>query len=604
MNQPTDNHESLHPSLTPSLPQLLKCPTGIDGLDEITFGGLPGGRPTLVCGSAGCGKTLLAMEFLVRGATRYGETGVFVAFEETIDELVQNVASLGFDLKGLIEQKQLALDHVQVERHEIEETGEYDLEGLFIRLGYAIDSIGAKRVVLDTIESLLSGLSDATILRAELRRLFRWLKEKGVTTIITGERGDGMLTRQGLEEYVSDCVILLEQRVLDEVTTRRMRIIKYRGSLHGTNEYPFLISEAGITVLPVTSLGLAHAVSSECISTGIERLDDMLGGVGYYRGSSVLVTGTAGTGKTSLAAHFLDATCRRGETCLVFALEESRDQMVRNMRSIGIDLQPWIEQGNLVCINTRPTLYGLETHLAVMHRHVLETKPSVVVIDPISSLLAVGTISGVHAMLTRLVDFLKERQITSLFTDLTATDRLSLETTGVGISSVMDVWLLLRDLETVGERNRGLYVIKSRGMGHSNQIREFVLTDHGVELRDVYLGMDGVLTGSARIAQEARDRATEMAHRQEAERQRTLTQRRRASLEAQIVSLQAEIAMEETQLNQMLDQESQRSEQSANNRAAMARFRLSKRSLETAEGVSANYTKSGMDADFGGNSHE
>jgi len=484
--------------------QLPKSPTGIQGLDEITGGGLPKGRPTLVCGSAGCGKTLLAMEFLVRGARQFNEPGVFMAFEENAKDLTQNVASLGFDLKDLIARKKMVLDFVYIERSEIEETGEYDLEGLFIRLGHAIDSIGAKRVVLDTIESLFSGLPNPLILRAELRRLFRWLKDKGVTAVITGERGEETLTRQGMEEYVSDCVIVLDHRVSEQVTSRRLRVVKYRGSTHGTNEYPFLIDEDGILVLPVTSLGLQNIVSTDRIPTGVAHLDAMLGGAGYYRGSSVLVSGTAGTGKTSLAAHFAEAACRRGERALYFAFEESPSQIMRNMRSIGIDLEPWVQKGLLQFQANRPSFAGLEMHLTMMHKAVNAFKPQVVIVDPLSSFVIGGNETEVKSMLMRLVDFLKMNRITGLFTNLTS-GRGALELTDVAISSLIDTWLLLRDIEIGGERNRGLYILKSRGMAHSNQIREFLLTDHGVELCDVYVGPEGVLTGSARLAQERVD---------------------------------------------------------------------------------------------------
>ena len=548
---------------------LKKAPTGISGLDEITGGGLPAGRPTLVCGSAGCGKTLLAMEFLVRGAMEFGEPGVFMAFEETADELAANVASLGFDLEALTAQGRIALDHVRVERSEIEETGEYDLEGLFIRLNYAIDRIGAKRVVLDTLESLFSGLSNTSILRAELRRLFEWLKEKGVTAIITAERGKGELTRQGLEEYVSDCVILLDNRVVNQIATRRLRIVKYRGSTHGANEYPFLIDRDGVSVLPITSLELEHPVSAERVSTGIPRLDAMLGGKGLYKGTSVLVSGTAGTGKSSVAAHFANAACERGETCLYFAFEESRDQVVRNMRSIGINLQQWIDAGRLHFQASRPAVYGLEMHLAVMHREIARIKPDVVVIDPVSPFLSVGTREEVRAMLTRLIDYLKTHQITAFCTNLIS-GMAALEATECSVSSVMDTWILLRDLEASGERNRVLYILKSRGMPHSKQVREFVLTDHGVELLDVYLGADGVLTGSARTAQEAKDRAEEAERRQEMERRQALAAGRRAALEAQVAALQAEILTEETALQAMLAEESRRESQRDAERTKLA----------------------------------
>jgi len=463
---------------------LAKVQTGIAGLDEITGGGLPKGRPTLVCGGPGCGKTLLAMEFLVRGATQFAEPGAFITFEETGEELAQNVRSLGFDLDGLMKDGKLAVDYVRVEPAEIEETGEYDLEGLFMRLGLAIDSVGAKRVVLDTIESLFGGFENQAVLRSELRRLFRWLKDKGVTAVITGERGDGSLTRQGLEEYVSDCVILLDHRVIEQSSTRRLRIVKYRGSVHGTNEYPFLIDAEGISVLPVTGLDLDHQVSTERMSSGVASLDAMLGGKGYYRGSSILVSGTAGTGKTSLAAHFAEATCGRGERCLYLAFEESPAQFLRNMGSIGLRLEPYLNKGLLRIQASRPTLYGLEMHLVQVHKMVSEFEPRAVIVDPISNFVSTGTNRDAQAMLLRLVDFLKARQITALFTHLTAGGR-PIEATDVGISSIIDTWLLVREIELGGMRKRGLYVVKSRGMHHSNEIRELQITADGVGLKTV-----------------------------------------------------------------------------------------------------------------------
>ncbi len=462
-------------------PALAKAPTGIYGLDEVTEGGLPRGRPTLICGSAGCGKTLLAIEFLVRGATEYGEPGVFMAFEETAEELAENVRSLGFDLDDLIRQNKLAVDYVRVERSEIEETGEYDLEGLFVRLGHAIDSLGAKRVVLDTIEVLFGGLSNTAILRSEIRRLFRWLKGKGVTAVVTGERGQGTLTRHGLEEYVSDCVILLDHRVTEQVSTRRLRVVKYRGSTHGTNEFPFLIDEGGISVLPVTSAGMDHPASDERISSGIPQLDEMLGGKGYFRGTSVLISGTAGTGKTSIAAHFASAVAQRGDRCLIFSFEESQKQLVRNLRSIGLDLQQWVENRLLRIHAARPSLYGLEMHLAQMHKLVDDFKPKAVVIDPISNFISAGTTTEAGSMLVRMVDFLKSQSITGLFTNLTQ-GGISPEQTDVGISSIIDTWLLLRDTEHDGERRGVIYVLKSRGMAHSKQVRGFRLTDDGIRL--------------------------------------------------------------------------------------------------------------------------
>jgi len=533
---------------------LLKSPTGIQGFDEITGGGLPTGRPTLVCGGAGCGKTLFGIEFLVRGATQFNEPGVFMSFEETNEELIKNVASLGFDLEDLIKHKKIVLDHVHVERSEIEETGEYDLEGLFIRLNYAIDSIGAKRVVLDTIESLFAGLPNQLILRAELRRLFRWLKEKGVTAIITGERGGETLTRQGLEEYVSDCVIMLDHRVTEQASTRRLRVVKYRGSMHGTNEYPFLIDENGFSVLPVTSLGLGHIVSNKRISSGIAALDKMLEGKGYYRGSTVLVSGTAGVGKTSVAAHFAEAACKRGERVLYFCFEESPNQLMRNMRSIGIKLEPWVEKGLLQFQATRPTFYGLEMHLAVTHKAVNAFKPDVVILDPINTFVIGDKENEVKTMLMRIVDFLKLNQITALFTSLTSSEG-ALESSDAGISSLIDTWLLLRDIELNGERNRGMYVLKSRGMANSNQIREFILTDHGVELREAYIGASGVLTGSARIAQEALENAEVLTRKQDIERRKRGLERKRNVLETRIASLNAEFESEEFEASKVIKAE-------------------------------------------------
>lgn len=536
-------------------PQLPKAPTGIQGLDEITGGGLPKGRPTLICGGAGCGKTLLAMEFLVRGAMEFDEPGVFITFEESTDDLIMNVASLGFDLNDLIAHKKIVLDFVYVDRNEMTETGEYDLEGLFIRLGCAIHNIGAKRVVLDTIESLFAGFSNPLILRAELRRLFRWLKDKGVTAVITGERGDKTLTRQGLEEYVSDCVITLDHRVVAQDSTRRIRIVKYRGSTHGTNEYPFLIDDDGISILPITSLSLQHMVSNERVSSGITRLDAMLGnGEGFYRGSSVLISGTAGTGKSSISAQFADAACRRGERVIYFSFEESPAQITRNMRSIGIDLQPHIDSGMLKFSSNRPTFSGLETHLTTMHKEINNFKPQCVVVDPLSSLLVEGKDIEVKSMLMRLVDFLKVNLITGVFTNLTA-GGAAMERTNVEISSLIDTWLLLRNIEVSGERNRGLYILKSRGMSHSNQIREFILTPHGVELRDVYLGADGVLTGSARLEQEAKERAAQVAHQQEIEYKQRELANKRTVLEAKIAALNADFAMQEADVLRVIEQE-------------------------------------------------
>jgi len=554
--------------LEKSRKQLLKTPTGIRGLDEITGGGLPQGRPTLICGGAGCGKTLLAMEFLVRGVTQYDEPGVFMAFEETAEDLTENVISLGFDLKDLVARKKIVLDYVYLDPGVMVESGDYDLEGLFIRLGEAIDSIGAKRVVLDTIEALFSSLANQNILRAELRRLFRWLKDKGVTAIITGERGEASLTRQGLEEYVSDCVIFLDHRVVEQISSRRLRVIKYRGSTHGTNEYPFLIDEDGFSVLPVTSLGLQQIATSERISTGVPRLDAMLGGEGFFRGSTVLVSGTAGTGKTSLAVIFAVAACMRGERALFFTFEESPSQIMRNMRSIGIDLEPWVQKGLLEFHANRPSFAGFEMHIATISKAIKAFHPQVVVFDPLTSFFIGDNENEIKAMVMRLIDLLIMNKCTALFTSLILSGSTP-EHSQVHVASLIDTWLSLRDIEFGGERNRGIYVLKSRGMAHSNQIREFLLTDHGVELRDVYVGPSGVLTGSARLVQEAQEKAATMLHNQEGERRQIELERKRTTLEAQIATLRAEFAVQEIASIRMVGQELAEDNQLAQERVDM-----------------------------------
>ena len=518
--------------------QLEKSLTGIKGLDEVTKGGLPKGRPTLICGGAGSGKTLLAAEFLVRGALQFGEPGVFMSFEETSDELTKNVVSLGFKLDDLVAQKKISLDYIKIDRSEIEETGEYDLEGLFIRLEHAIASVGAKRVVLDTIETLFSGIPNPAVVRAELKRLFQWLKNKGMTTIITGEQGEKTFTRHGLEEYVSDCVIFLDHRISEQVSTRRIRVVKYRGSAHDTNEFPFLIDEKGITVMPITSLGMRHKVTNKRVSTGIPRLDAMLGGKGYYRGSSVLISGSAGTGKTSFAAHFADAVCRRGERCLYFAFEESESQVVRNMLSIGIDLEQWVKKGLLKYHADRPTIYGLETHLSVMQKMINEFKPAAVIVDPVSNLNAVANNSNVKLMLSRLLDQLKLDRITTVLTILTQGSPTP-ESTDVDISSLADTWIRLRDIDFGGERNRGMSIIKSRGMAHSNQIREFMLTDKGVNLLVIQLNLE----------------------------------RKRKAMEAQIADIRAEFKTEEAEVEKFMKQDKLRQQKALQDREAMAQIR-------------------------------
>ena len=523
---------------------LPKARTGIEGLDEITAGGLPAGRPTLIAGSAGCGKTMLALEFLVRGATQFDEPGVFMMFEESAGELTANVRSMGFDLDDLVARQSIMLDHVHIERGEFEETGEYNLDGLFIRLGHAIDSIGAKRVVLDTLEALFVGLPNEAILRSELHRLFRWLKDRGITAIVTGEKGEGdAITRHGLEEYVADCVIVLDQRVRDQITTRRLRVLKYRGTAHGMNEYPFMIGAQGFSVLPVTSLQLDHRVSDLRVSTGIPRLDEMLSGQGVFRGSSVLISGSPGTGKSSIASKFLQTACQRGERAMFFAYEQSKAQIVRNMRSIGIDFGPWIEQGMLQIHASRPTHMGHEQHLVVMHELVRAFRPTIVAVDPISNLFMARDDAEVKPTLMRLIDWLKKEQITAILTSLTSSGdgTWEPEDSQVGVSSLMDTWLLLRNAEIGGERNRTIFVRKSRGMAHSNQVREFVLSDTGLDLVDVYLGSDRVLTGSARMAQEAHDRALRSLNGQDHQRKLRRLATKRTAIEAQIAALRAEV---------------------------------------------------------------
>jgi circadian clock protein KaiC len=555
--------------MIPLLGELPKTQTGIGGLDEVTGGGFPRGRPTLVCGPAGCGKTLLAVEFLVRGITQYDEPGVFVAFEESAGDLIANVASLGFDLAQLQGDGKLAIDHINVAGGELEETGDWDLDGLFLRIGADIDSVGAKRVVIDTIETLFGAFSNTAVLRSELRRLLGWLKDRGVTAVITGERGDGTLTRHGIEEYVSDCVIVLDHRVSEQTSTRRLRILKYRGSLHGTNEYPFLIGESGVSVLPITSPGLRHSVSTERVSTGVERLDAMLADGGFFKGSTVLVSGTAGTGKSTLAAQFCDSACGRGERAMYFAFEESEAEIVRNMSSVGIDLRRWVDAGLLrfEC----SSLVGLEAHLFGMQKLVVEFDPAVVVKDPVSDLLRVGNEADVSAMLTRQVGFLKARGVTTLLTSLTA---------GAGsaqpdqlIASLVDTWLLVKTMEGNGELNRVLYVLKARGMAHSNQIREFLLTSHGIDLADVYVGPQGVLTGSARQAQEAQERADGTARLEDVEQRRANLERRRESVEAQTAALWREFEDEADAVGRLLRHDSTGVEDRAGQRAEQGRMR-------------------------------
>jgi len=555
-----------------TLSPIRKAPTGIRGLDEISGGGLPKGRTTIVCGGPGCGKTMLGIEFLVRGALEYDEPGVLMAFEETPEDIARNVASLGFDIQDLSDKKKLFLDYVAVEPSDIRETGEYDLEGLFLRLGNAVEIVGAKRVLFDTIESLFSSFSNPAILRSEFRRLFRWLKDRDLTAVVTAEKGESTLTRYGLEEYVSDCVISLDHRVKDQISARRLRIVKYRGTKHGDDEYPFLIDEQGMSILPLSSLQLQHEVSSERVSSGVPDLDQMLEGQGYYRGSSILLSGTAGSGKTTLAASFADATCRRGERCLYIAFEESASQLTRNMKSVGIDLEPWVKRGLLFQESWRPTQYGLETHLLRIHRLIETIQPSVVVVDPITNLITGTGEREVQSMLMRLMDFLKGKLITSVFVNLTE-GGASLEKTDVGISSLADTWIMLRDIELNGERNRCLYVLKSRGMAHSNQLREFTMSKQGLKLAPAYIGTGGVLTGSSRLAQEAKERAAALAEEQENQRRQEEMNLRRLNLQAQIAALQAELAAAEKQIELVVQDDENRDQQTKQVRDEIAKSR-------------------------------
>jgi circadian clock protein KaiC len=568
--RPTENPE-VHKALA-ELEPIEKAPSGISGLDDITGGGLPRGRTTIICGGPGCGKTMVGMEFLVRGAMEFDEPGVLMTFEETPEEMASNVASLGFNIKQLAAENKLFLDYITVDPSEIQETGSYDLEGLFIRLQYAVDAIGAKRVLLDTVEALFSGFSNTGVLRAEFRRLFRWLKDRNLTTIVTAERGESSLTRQGLEEYVSDCVILLDHRITEQTSARRMRIVKYRGTKHGADEYPFLIDEDGISILPVTALQLQHGVSEERISSGVPDLDEMLEGQGFYRGSTVLLSGTAGSGKTTLASSFAQAACQRGERCLFIDFEESSHQVARNMKSIGMDLHHWKKEGLLLHEAWRPTQFGIETHLLRIHKLIETFNPTCVVIDPVSNLASISTHREVSSMLVRLIDMLKHKLITAVLVSLTGGGE-SMEKTAEGISSLADTWILLRDVELNGERNRVLYVLKSRGMAHSNQLREFRMTGEGVQLIPAYVGPGGVLTGSARLAQEAKEKADALIKTQAVSRRAQELEAKRTALQAQIGALQAESTLLDREIGEDAQQDLDRLDMLETDRKAMSRNR-------------------------------
>ncbi len=553
-------------------PHLPKTLTGIEGLDVITMGGLPKARASLVCGGTGSGKTLLAMEFLLRGAMQYNEPGVFMSFEESANDLIANTASIGFDLQELITGKKVVVDFVYIEPEEIVEAGEYNLDALFIRLGAAIDSIGAKRVVLDTIESLFSSLPNPAILRTELRRLFRWIKEKGVTALITGEGGTNTLSLQGIEEYVSDCVINLSISIEDRVASRRLRIVKYRGSSHGSNEYPFVIDNEGISLIPITSSRLEHNVSKARVSSGIQRLDAMLGGEGFFQGSVIMISGTSGTGKTTFMSHFADAACRRSERVVYFSFEESPDQIIRNMSSVGLNLDQWVKKGLLFMESRRPTQCGLDMHLVLALKVIAEHTPKVIIMDPVTSFDDIANTSDVKRVLMMFVDYMKSLGITTMFGSLTPSG-LPAEVSAVNISSFIDSWILLRDLENNGERNRGIYILKSRGMSHSNQVREFLISDKGVDICDVYLGPGGVETGGARLNMLAQEKALGIRLQEEIELRQFDLENKRNILDSRIAAMRAEFAAQEASNLKMIAQEKNRQTQKSADQIAMGRER-------------------------------
>lgn len=530
---------------------LAKEPTGIPGLDILLEGGLPAGRLTLVCGGPGTGKTVLGMQILAQGALEADEPGVFLAFEEDRDELLANMTGFGWDLASMERSGKLVVDSAGLSLAELREAGAFDLSGLFVRLQAAMDQVGARRVVIDTIESLFTAIPDVAVVRAELVRLMRWLRDRGVTAFITAPRGNGALTRYGIEEYITDCVILLDQRVAEQGTTRWMRVVKYRGSGHVNDEVPFLIGSTGFSVLPLVSLPLDYQASDRRLSTGVPTLDDMLGG-GYYEGSAVLVSGTAGSGKSSLAAHLLERTCRDGGRAAMFAFEESESVIVRNMRSIGIDLAPWLENDRLRIVSCRPGRYGLESHLVAIHKAVVDFKPSVLVLDPISGFEHLGTVERGKSMVTRVLDLVRREGVTTLMTNLVKGGGAK-DQTDIGVSSIMDTWISVRDVESDGERNRAIYIIKARGMAHSNQVREFLLTPEGIQLRPVYTGPAGVLVGTARAVQEAAEESDARNRAREIERLERHLEGEQRKLEARVAALRAESEAAQDELSAQID---------------------------------------------------
>ena len=471
-----------------SITKLPKSLTGIQGLDDITYGGIPQNRPTLLVGSIGTGKTIFAMEYIINGITMFNEPGVFMTFEEQTDELQINVTSMGYNLSKLIADNKIYLEHLHIDHREIQATGKYDIEGLFIRIEMAIEKVKAKRIVLDALDTLFIGL-DSQILRSEIKRLFFWLKEKKVTAIITSEVGDIFLTRLGFEEVVADCVIELNNRLNNQISTRRLRIVKYRGSYHSTNEYPFMIDHKGITIFPIISEAPQIIVSNERISSGIKQIDEMLDGRGFYVGSSILVSGSAGTGKSSIAASFIKDVCEKKGTALYCAFEEAPNQIKRNMASIGIFLEPYEKSGNLHFYYSRPTLQTLELHFIAIKKLIKQINPSVVILDPITNLMIENINSDIRTMLTRFVDYLKMEQITVLLTATLTVSSLELIQSNEGISSMVDTCIMIQEKNIIDSRRRTLYIMKSRGICNSKKEVEFIITSEGISIAPLDMAM-------------------------------------------------------------------------------------------------------------------